>query len=137
MIIKHCRQLAHDIMKEDDKWIYNVKNSEIRQIVEFKNNSEVYRRLSEVDDVATLTPEERYYYEADLKIARDTINQIRGAYLEGLAKGLAEAEGMAEERRHSINIMLSAGVPPEKIAESYRLTIEEVMDIAESGIDHK
>ena len=67
MITTHCRQLAHDIMKEDDKWIYNVKNSEIRQIVEFKNNSEVYRRLSEVDDVATLIPEERCHYEVDLK----------------------------------------------------------------------
>ena len=47
----------------------------------------------------TLTPEQRYYYEADLKIVRDTINQIRGAYEVGEEKGQAEAraEGRAED----------------------------------------
>ena len=69
----------------DDKWIYNIKNMGIKQEVAFRSNSEIFKRLAEVANVATLTPEQRYHYEADVKNARDTLNQIRGAYQEGEA----------------------------------------------------
>ncbi len=81
---------------------------EIRQVEEFKKNSEAYKRLSGVSDVDSLTPEERYDYEAALRIVRDTINQIRGAYLAGIEAGVAEAraEGKARERQKAIRFML-------------------------------
>ncbi|MDE6855090.1 MAG: hypothetical protein K2J34_01320 [Muribaculaceae bacterium] len=102
--------------------------------------------------MATLTPEQRYHYEADVKIVRDTLNQIRGAYQDGeengekrglekgRAEGLAEgrAEGLAEgeqiERRKSIRMMLSFGIPPEQIAKEYGISITEVAHIAESDL---
>ncbi len=107
--------------KLDDQWIYNIKNMGIRQEVAFKKNSEVFRRLAEVANVATLTPEERYHYEADVKNARDTLNQIRGAF----------QEGMAKERQESIRIMLSLGIPPEVIAAKYKIKPEEVIRLSE------
>ncbi len=115
----------------------------IRQEVAFKQNSEVFKRLEEVANVATLTPEQRYHYEADLKIVRDTINQIRGAYQDGEETGIeiGRIEGRAEgieigelnERRKSINLMLSFGIAPQEIAGKYGLTTEEIMRIAESN----
>ena len=68
----------------------------IRQEVAFKQNSEVLRRLEEVANLATLTPQKRYDYEADVKMVCDTINQISGAYEDGEEKG--RAEGRAEDR---------------------------------------
>ena len=88
----------------DDQWIYNIKHMGIRQEVAFKQNSEVFRRLEEVANVATLTPEQRYHYEADVKIVRDTLNQIRGAYQDGEETGkeigikIGEEKGRAEGR---------------------------------------
>ena len=136
----------------DDQWIYNIKNMGIRQEVAFRQNSEVFKRLAEVANVATLTPEQRYHYEADVKIVRDTLNQIRGAYQDGeengekrglekgRAEGLAEgrAEGLAEgeqiERRKSIRMMLSFGIRPEQIAKEYGISVTEVAHIAESDL---
>ncbi|MDE6478686.1 MAG: Rpn family recombination-promoting nuclease/putative transposase [Muribaculaceae bacterium] len=102
---KECKNL-------DDKWIYNIKNMGIRQEVAFRNNSEIFKRLAEVANVATLTPEQRYHYEADVKNARDTINQIRGAYQEGEAKGRAEgkAEGEADAKKTIARKMLKEGM---------------------------
>ena len=44
----------------------------IRQKVAFKQNSEVFRRLDEVANLATLTPQQPYDYEADLKMFRNS-----------------------------------------------------------------
>ena len=124
----------------DDQWIYNIKNMGIRQEVAFRQNSEVFKRLAEVANVATLTPEQRYHYEADVKIVRDTLNQIRGAYQDGeengekrgLEKGRAEGEQI--ERRKSIRMMLSFGIRPEQIAKEYGISVTEVAHIAESDL---
>ena len=124
----------------DDQWIYNIKNMGIRQEVAFRHNSEVFKRLAEVANVATLTPEQRYHYEADVKIVRDTLNQIRGAYQDGeengekrgLEKGRAEGEQI--ERRKSIRMMLSFGIRPEQIAKEYGISVTEVAHIAESDL---
>lgn len=119
--------------KLDEQWIFNIKNMGIRQEVAFKKNSEIFRRLAAVANIATLTPEERYHYETDLKNARDTINQIRGAFQEGEEKGRGEgrAEGRLQERRDSIRFMLSMGVPLEAIATRYEMTPEEIVSLSE------
>lgn len=82
----------HECKKMEDQWIYNIKNMGPRQEVAFKNSSEIFKRLADVANVATLTPEERYHYEADVKNARDTLNQIRYAYNEGEEKGIRIGE---------------------------------------------
>ena len=96
----------------DDKWIYNIKNMGIRQEVAFKQNSEVFRRLEEVANVATLTPQQRYDYEADVKIVRDTLNQIRGAYQDGEQKGFMKGEqkGRAEGKMDVAREMKKRGM---------------------------
>lgn len=82
-----------------DQWIYNLKNMGPMQEVAFKSRNEIFRRLEKISNVASLTPEERYSYDADVKNARDALNQMRYAYNEGEAKGRAEgrAEAIAEK----------------------------------------
>ncbi len=92
----------------------------IRQEVAFKDNSEVFKRLAKVANVATLTPAERWSYDADVKNARDTLNQIRGAYQDG------ESKGRAEEKLEIAKAMLSKGVDPEFIAEVTGLSISDI-----------
>ncbi|MDE7351123.1 MAG: PD-(D/E)XK nuclease family transposase [Muribaculaceae bacterium] len=120
----------------NDKWIYNIKSMGIRQEVAFKQNSEIFRRLSEVANVATLTPQQRYEYEADVKMVRDTINQIRGAFQDGENKGHAEghAEGRAEGRaegegnakKEIARKMLKEGLDISMIASFTGLSISEI-----------
>ncbi|MDE6479124.1 MAG: Rpn family recombination-promoting nuclease/putative transposase [Muribaculaceae bacterium] len=120
----------------DDKWIYNIKNMGIRQEVAFRSNSEIFKRLAEVANVATLTPEQRYHYEADVKNARDTLNQIRGAYQEGEAKGRAEgeakgraegkAEGEADAKKAIARKMLKNGLGISMIASFTGLSESEI-----------
>lgn len=105
----------------DEKWIYNIKNMGIRQEVAFRNNSEVFKRLAEVANVATLSPEQRYHYEADVKNARDTLNQIRGAYQEGEKKGREEgkidvAREMKKRGMDLGDIMLLTGLSEAQIS---------------------
>ncbi|MDE6633131.1 MAG: PD-(D/E)XK nuclease family transposase, partial [Muribaculaceae bacterium] len=119
-----------------DKWIYNIKNMGIRQEVAFRSNSEIFKRLAEVANVATLTPEQRYHYEADVKNARDTLNQIRGAYQEGEAKGRAEgeakgraegkAEGEADAKKAIARKMLKNGLGISMIASFTGLSESEI-----------
>ncbi len=106
----------------EDQWIYNIKNMGARQEVAFKNNSDIFKRLAEVANVATLTPEERYHYEADVKNARDTLNQIRYAYNEGEEKGelkgkLDVARRMKQRNVDLGDIMLFTGLSEAQIAE--------------------
>lgn len=112
----------------EDQWIYNIKNMGIRQEVAFMNNSEIFKRLAQVANVATLTPAERWSYDADVKNARDTLNQIRGAYQDGEEKGRAEgrAEGRVETKLEIARSMLSDGISPQKIAKFTGLSIEDI-----------
>ena len=94
----------------------------IRQEVAFKSNSEIFKRLAEVANVATLTPEERYHYEADVKNVRDTLNQIRGAYQDGEKKGREEgkmevARQMKKSGMNLGDIMLYTGLSETQISE--------------------
>ena len=96
----------------------------IRQEVAFRSNSEIFKRLAEVANVATLTPEQRYHYEADVKNARDTLNQIRGAYQEGEAKG--RAEGEADAKKAIARKMLREGLGISMIASFTGLSESEI-----------
>lgn len=78
------------------------------QEVAFKSQNKIFQRLEKISNVAALSPEERYSYDADVKNARDALNRMRYAYDEGEAKGLlkgiakGKAEGIAIGERKAI-----------------------------------
>ena len=109
---------------------------EILQRMPFLAQSAVFKRLSEIADVASLTKEERRQYDEDLKHYRDTIAVMHGQFLEGETKGRAEGiiegraegiiEGRAEERMANAMSLKANGVPIDIIAKSLGLTEDEV-----------
>ena len=101
-------------------WLYNIKNMGARQEVAFMRNNEILKRLEKVTSVASLTPAERRSYEADVKNARDTLNQIRTAEERGEKRG---------EKNAQIRIarnMLAEGMTFESISSMTGLTVADI-----------
>lgn len=107
-----------------DKWIFNIKNMGARQEVAFMQNNEIFRRLEKVTSMASLTPEERRSYEADVKNTRDTLNQIRGAFQDGEKKG--REEGKKEEKLEMARRMLAIPLPYKTVMQITGLSYEEL-----------
>ena len=84
----------------------------------------VFKRLSEIAEVSSLTKEEREQYDESLRHYRDTIIVMEGQYLEGEKKG--RAEGRAEERLENARSLKANGVPIDVIVKSLNLSTEEV-----------
>lgn len=132
---------------EFDKWIYNLKNMGPTQEVAFGSHSEVFRRLASVGNVAALSPEERQWYDADLKRARDYNAEIKGArYLghkEGLKKGLEKGrkegleKGLEKGRKEGLEKGRKEGL--EKGLEKGRkdAMAEVIAKLLASGMDEK
>ena len=54
-----------------DCWIYVMNNMEHLKEIPFLDKYPVFRKLAAIGDLQKLTPEERDYYEEDVKIMRD------------------------------------------------------------------
>ena len=115
--------------------------------IPFLDKYPVFRKLSAIGDLQKLTPEEREYYEEDVKIMRDLYAidkwekekrrmEREKALTEGRAEGIAEgrAEGIAEgmekgELKGKLAIaqkMLSANLPDAQIMAFTGLTQEQI-----------
>ena len=99
-----------------EKIIYVLQNMEILQRMPFLAQDAVFKRLSEIAEVSSLTKEERRQYDESLKQYRDTIAVMHGQYLEGEAKGTEKVA-----RR-----MKAKGYSKEEIAELTGLSPEEI-----------
>lgn len=102
----------------------------------FQARNAVFKKLSEITDIAALSKDEREKYDESLKVMRDYHATLEGAALlgrrEGLAEGRAEgrekglAEGRAEGRAETAKMMLEDGEPISKIMRYTGLTEEEI-----------
>lgn len=88
----------------------------------------VFKKLSEIAEVASLNNDERKQYDESLRHYRDTLIVMEGQYMEGEKKGRTEgrAEGRAEEKLDNARSLKKNGVPIDIIAKSLGLTTEEV-----------
>ena len=80
----------------------------------------VFKKLSEITDIASLNKEERKKYDESLRHYRDTLIVMEGQYLEGEAKG--RAEGIRDTARK----MKADGLPLDVISKYTGLTAEEI-----------
>lgn len=69
-------------------WIYILKHMKILQEIPFQPINAIFKRLAEVTNIESLTPDERYQYEADLKVYRDYKAQMGCATRKGVDKGI-------------------------------------------------
>ena len=93
---------------------------EILQRMPFLAQDAVFKRLSEIAEVASLTKEERRQYDESLRHYRDTIAVMHGQYMEGEEKG--RAEGITEVARNLKNMKM----PVADIVKATGLTPEEI-----------
>lgn len=87
----------------------------------------VFKRLSEIAEVAALSKEERREYDESLKHYRDTIAVMHGQYLEGMEKGMET--GVKKEKRETVIRLQSLGLSVDQIAKGAGLTVEEVTQL--------
>lgn len=92
----------------------------------------VFKKLSEIAEVASLDSEERKKYDESLRAYRDTIVVMEGQFLEGERKGREEgrAEGREEgEHAKALSMarkMKSDGLSADVISKYTGLGIDEV-----------
>lgn len=98
----------------------------------FQARNAVFKKLSEITDIAALSKDEREKYDESLKVMRDYHATLEGAALlgrrEGHEEGLAEGreKGLAEGRAETAKMMLEDGEPISKIMRYTGLTEEEI-----------
>ena len=102
-----------------ERIIYVLKHMEILQRMPFLAQDAVFKRLSEIAEVASLSKEERRQYDESLKHYRDTISVMQGQFQEGERK-------KAFEIARSLKAM---GLPTEDIAKATGLSAEEVSQL--------
>ena len=91
----------------------------------------VFKRLSEIAEVASLNKDERRKYDESLRAYRDTIAVMNGQFQQGEQKGRAEGniEGRTEERFDIARKMKQKGMAVEVIADITSLTAKEIEEL--------
>ena len=103
-----------------EKIIYTLKHMDILQRMPWMAQNAVFKRLSEIAEVASLDPEERRKYDESLRAYRDTLAVMDGQFMQG------EKKGRAEEKLSNARSLKENGVPVDIIAKSLGLTSEEI-----------
>ena len=142
-----------ECMELFDCWIYVLNNMEHLKEIPFLDKYPVFRKLAAIGDLQKLTPEEREYYEEDVKIMRDLYatdkwekekrrmereaarkeleavrKEMEKATKKALTEGRAEgkAEGRAEGRAEVAKNLLSLHLPIQQIMQATGLTQEQI-----------
>ena len=114
-----------------DCWIYVLNNMEHLKEIPFLDKYPVFRKLAAIGDLQKLTPEERDYYEEDVKIMRDLYatdkwekEKRRMAREKAWSEGRTEGriEGMLEVAKN----LLSMHLPIMQIMQATGLTQEQI-----------
>lgn len=103
-----------------EKIIYTLKHMDILQRMPWMAQNAVFKRLSEIAEVASLNSEERRKYDESLRAYRDTIAVMEGQFAQGELKG--RAEGILFIARK----MKQKGKPVSEIAEMTDLSPDEI-----------
>ena len=92
---------ADDCKNVFERIIYVLKHMDILQRMPWMAQDAVFKKLSEIAEVASLSQEDRRRYDESLRHYRDTIVVMEGQFLQGEEKGRAEgrAEGLIETAR--------------------------------------
>jgi predicted transposase/invertase (TIGR01784 family) len=107
-----------------ERFIYVLKHMDILQRMPWMAQDAVFKKLSEIAEVASLSNEDRRRYDESLRHYRDTIVVMEGQFMQGEEKG--RAEGRAEERLANARSLKANGVPLDVIVKSLALSKDEI-----------
>ena len=123
---------ADDCENVFERIIYVLKHMDALKRMPWMLQDQVFKKLSEIAEVASLSKEEREQYDESLRHYRDTLVVMEGQYLEGEKKGHAEglAEGLAEgELNKAKNVaknLKAMGMELEDISKATGLSVAEI-----------
>ena len=131
---------ADDCENDFERIIYVLKHMDVLKRMPWILQDSVFKKLSEIAEVASLNKEERKQYDESLRHYRDTLIVMEGQYMEGEKKGRAEgraeglaegekkgrAEGRTEEKLDNARKMKAKGFAIEDISDITGLTAEEI-----------
>ena len=122
---------ADDCENVFERIIYVLKHMDILQRMPWMAQDAVFKKLSEIAEVASLNSEERRRYDESLRHYRDTLVVMEGQYLEGEAKGRAEGEAKGkQEKATAIARNLKAmGLSVEDIEKATGLSADEISSL--------
>jgi predicted transposase/invertase (TIGR01784 family) len=123
-----------------DKWLYVIKNLNRLDRIPDKLREKIFDRVFEAAEIARFTPEQARSYETSLKYYRDLKNSFDTAHDDGMVKGIKKGrkeglekgrkqgleKGRKEEKIKIAKNLLEIGVAVELIAQSTKLSIEEI-----------
>ncbi|MED0715233.1 Rpn family recombination-promoting nuclease/putative transposase [Aeribacillus composti] len=94
------------------------------------NEQEIREALEEWEKIS-VSPENRYAYEMQLKWLRDQLSNIRGERRAGMEEGLKQGleQGMKQKERELIRKMMAKGMSITEIAHMLDLAEEEIHKI--------
>ena len=85
---------------------------------------DIFKKLTEVTDVASLSKDERAEYDYALKHYRDALCLLDGARMEGLREG--RLEGIQEEKSTMAKKMKAMGMSLDDIQSISGLSLEDI-----------
>ena len=115
-----------------DKWIYVLNHMEVLERLPEALQMDIFKKLTEVTDVASLSKDERAEYDYALKHYRDALCLLDGARMEGLREGEEKGrlEGIKEgEEKGCLNMakrLKALGVSLDVIQASSGLSLDEI-----------
>ena len=115
---------ADDCENVLERFIYVLKHMDALKRMPWMLQDQVFKKLSEIAEVASLSKEEREQYDESLRHYRDTLVVMEGQYQEGEKKG--RAEGRAEEKLAIAKKMKSMGLSVEDISKAVDLSMEDI-----------
>ena len=106
------RKEADECENYFERWIFVLKNMDILERMPWAAQYAAFKKLSEICEMAALTPQERSRYEESIKVYRDNIAIAERDWMEGKAAGLAEgkAAGLAEGKAAGLAEGKAAGL---------------------------
>lgn len=106
-----------------ERFIYVLKHMDVLQRMPWLAQDAVFKKLSEIAEVASLSKEERRQYDESLRHYRDTIVVMEGQYEQG------ERKGRAEERLDIARNLRLMGMSVNDVAKATGLSVEEVSSL--------
>ena len=107
-----------------ERIIYVLKHLDALKRMPWILQDAVFKKLSEITEIALMNKEDRKKYDESLRHYRDTLIVMEGQYLEGEQKG--RAEGRAEGIRMTALKLKQKGLPVDLIAETTGLSVADI-----------
>ena len=118
------RKKEQECKTDFERWIYILKHMETLNRIPFQPMKAIFERLAKVTNIESLTPDERYAYERDLKAYRDYKAQMDYAKEEGIEEGIEK--GIEKEKLRNAKAMKAKGYPVNDIADITGLPIQDI-----------